>query len=291
MSHKKDIIVAVVILAVMIMLAGFLFAMHGKKTVKEIEVISSSEKTHELSVIFINAGKADSHLILVDGKSYLIDTGKSKSVTQISNVLMKYDVDKLDGVFLTHSHSDHVGGLKKISKEYDIEHLYTANISGDEDELDKVAEKADLKREQLAAGDRITITDGLYLEVLGPLEYNGDDDNDNSLILRLFVNGKAILFTGDMQFAEEKTLLEAGIDLKCDILKVGNHGNPDATSEQFAKAASPEYAIITTDTTVDEDSANERVKALFNDVYVTMDYQYGIKADISTDGTITIGEA
>lgn len=291
MERKKDIIVAAVVLIVLIVVIGFFTFFRGENKSKKIDVIKSSDTSHKISVIFINAGKADSHLLLVDDKAYLIDTGESESVVKINDVLMKYGVDKLEGVFLTHSHSDHVGGLKKLSKEYDIEHLYTSNISGDKEKLDKVAEKADLTREQLVAGDRVEIAEGLYIEVLGPLEYNSDDDNDNSIILRLFVNGKVILFTGDMQYAEEKTLLESGTDLKCDILKVGNHGNPDATSEKFARATSPEYAIITTDTNVDEDSANEKVKELFENVYVSMDYSLGIKADIDSDGTISIDEA
>ena len=95
--------------------------------------------------------------------------------------------------------------------------------------------------------------------MLAPLEKNSEDDNDNSLVMMLHANGKRVLLTGDMQFAEEKTLLASGADISADILKVGNHGNPDATGESFAKAVSPKISVISTDTSVDEDSANERV--------------------------------
>ena len=129
------------------------------------------------------------------------------------------------------------------------------------------------------------------MEVIAPLEYNKKDDNDNSLVLRLLVNGKVFLFTGDMQFAEEQTLLNAGTDVSADVLKVGNHGNPDSTSEQFAKAVNPEIAIITTDTSVDTDSANERVKKLFSKVLLTQDYKFGIKITIDKDGNLIEEEA
>ena len=79
--------------------------------------------------------------------------------------------------------------------------------------------------------------------------------------------------------------------MSADVLKVGNHGNPDATSEQFAKAVNPEIAVITTDTSVDTDSANERVKKLFSKVLLTQDYKFGIKITVDKDGNLIEEEA
>ena len=91
----------------------------------------------------------------------------------------------------------------------------------------EMAKKLSIPHIELEAGDTVELVPNVEFDVLGPLEYNKDDDNDNSLVLKLSINGKTFLFTGDMQFAEEKTLLEAGVDLSADVLKVGNHGNPD----------------------------------------------------------------
>ena len=136
------------------------------------------------------------------------------------------------------------------------------------------------------------LTPEIGFDVLGPLEYNNDDDNDNSLVLKLSINGKTFLFTGDMQFAEETTLLKADVDLSADVLKVGNHGNPDATSQEFAAAVSPEIAVIPTDTSVDEDSANERVVSALKgaEVFVTQDYPYGILLTVDADGKIDVSD-
>ena len=78
-------------------------------------------------------------------------------------------------------------------------------------------------------------------------------------MLRLRVNGVTVLFAGDMKKEEEKSLLNAGIDFKCDVLKVGHHGRKDATSEKFIESAQPEYAVISTSTEEEERSANENV--------------------------------
>lgn len=291
MDKKKEIFIALGLLIVIIAAgAVFWYMEKSHKEIKPYQVITSSEGTHDVSVVFINAGKADSILVMADGKNYLIDTGLSDSATIIKEVLLKYRIDKLDGVFITHTHKDHVGGLKKIAKEYDIDMLYSATISMNEDDgtnkIDKAVKKSELQWTKLNAGDRIEIADKLYMEVIGPLEYNGEDDNDNSLVLRMIVNGKVFLFAGDMQFAEEQSIMNAGTDVSADILKVGNHGNPDATSEKFAKAVNPELAIITTDTTVDTDTANSRVTKLFKNVILTQDYHYGLKITIDKDGNI-----
>lgn len=297
MVNKKGLFISLILLGIAVAAAigVFVYIDSGSAGVKKYQVITESDKTHDATVVFINAGKADSILVMVDGKNYLIDTGVSDSASIIKDVFVKYGVEKLDGVFLTHTHKDHIGGLKKISKAYDIDMVYSADISMNEDDgtnrIEKAVDKNGLKLSKLSAGDRVKIADKLYMEVIAPLKYNKKDDNDNSLVLRLLVNGKVFLFTGDMQFAEEQTLLDAGTDVSADVLKVGNHGNPDATSEQFAKAVNPEIAIITTDTSVDTDSANERVKKLFSKVLLTQDYKFGIKITVDKDGNLIEEEA
>lgn len=297
MGNKKGLFISLILLGIAVAAAigVFVYIDSGSAGVKKYQVITESDKTHDATVVFINAGKADSILVMVDGKNYLIDTGVSDSASIIKDVFVKYGVEKLDGVFLTHTHKDHIGGLKKISKAYDIDMVYSADISMNEDDgtnrIEKAVDKNGLKLSKLSAGDRVKIADKLYMEVIAPLKYNKKDDNDNSLVLRLLVNGKVFLFTGDMQFAEEQTLLDAGTDVSADVLKVGNHGNPDATSEQFAKAVNPEIAIITTDTSVDTDSANERVKKLFSKVLLTQDYKFGIKITVDKDGNLIEEEA
>lgn len=297
MGNKKGLFISLILLGIAVAAAigVFVYIDSGSAGVKKYQVITESDKTHDATVVFINAGKADSILVMVDGKNYLIDTGVSDSASIIKDVFVKYGVEKLDGVFLTHTHKDHIGGLKKIAKTYDIDMVYSADISMNEDDgtnrIEKAVDKNGLKLSKLSAGDRVRIADKLYMEVIAPLKYNKKDDNDNSLVLRLLVNGKVFLFTGDMQFAEEQTLLDAGTDVSADVLKVGNHGNPDATSEQFAKAVNPEIAIITTDTSVDTDSANERVKKLFSKVLLTQDYKFGIKITVDKDGNLIEEEA
>lgn len=288
---NKKIISFAIYMMVTVLMVPFIAGCSSQKSGNTSEAVEVTNP-HDVSVLFINAGRADSILVQVDDKNYLIDTGEKESAEAICSALEKQGVQKLDAVFLTHTHSDHIGGLEKVSKKYTIEKVYSASISMNKDngknKITNAVGKLNLDRTTLNAGDAVKIDDTLSFEVLGPLEYNDDDDNDNSLVLRLQVNGRTFLFTGDMQFAEEETLLNAGIDVKADVLKVGNHGNKDATSEAFAKAVSPQIAVITTNITDDPGSASARVRALFNncDLYIEDQGETGILVTVGRDGSI-----
>ena len=252
-----------------------------------------SAAKHRASVIFINVGRADAALIQIDGFTYLIDTGRKSSALQVMAALAMYKVERIEAIFLTHTHSDHTGGLKAIAQEYEIGTLYSSSISKDkkngENKIDTLASKLSLNHTKLSAGDKVSVSADIKFEVLGPLVYS-HDDNDNSLILRLSVNDTTILFCGDMQFAEEFSLLAAGIDLHADILKVGNHGNPDATSAELVAAVQPKTAIISTNTLEDKNSANARVIGLLSDaqVFITENYTLGILFNLGANGEVDI---
>ena len=213
-------------------------------------------------VLFINVGDADAALIMTETQNFLVDTGRKKTAPQVLAALEKMGVVKLDGVFLTHSHSDHVGGLKEIAQNIPIDTAYCAAIGEQnkkwEMKTPQAIRKAGLEPVLLQAGDQVQAGDALF-EVLGPLREDMNDDNDNSLVLRLRMQGASFLLAGDMQFVGEQVLLNAGTDLKADILKVGNHGNRDATSPAFARAVSPLLAVISADTTADDNSAHPQV--------------------------------
>lgn len=249
-----------------------------------------------VSVVFITVGSADSILLVINDKSYLIDTGRRRTVPAMFRALGIMGVEQIDGLFLTHTHSDHIGGVEALVKRFPVKMLYSAEITmlnkRGEDRFVNMAQEFDLPHTKLVVGDQVIVEDHIIFEVLGPLEYNDYDDNDNSLILMITLNGKRFLFTGDLQFAGERLLLDNGTDLKADVLKVGNHGNPDATSAEFAKAVSPDYAIITTDITEDRNSANPLVINNLRPAQVMSTHQYirGIKLDVDIYGNISISE-
>ncbi len=240
----------------------------------------------DVAVTAVNVGYGDAILVQLGAQNYLIDTGEKKAGLRLLRALAALGVERLDGVFLTHTHGDHIGGFEAVASRYEIDTVYAATITHNKEKIDKLADEAGLSLTRLSAGDTVRAESGAAFEVLGPIEFNADDDNDNSLVLRLQAGGLTWLFTGDMQFSEELSLMKAGADLKADVLKVGNHGNPDATSDAFGKAVAPKTAVISTSTAEDDDSANPRVLAALGgaDIYVTQDFALGVKLAAKAGG-------
>lgn len=224
---------------------------------------AAAEET-ELSLLAINVGKADALLLRSGTSAYLIDTGTKKSAPALLSVLRKEGITRLTGVILTHTHADHVGGLKELlSSEIAVESIYTSRyyVLKKEDgkhPVEKAIKKTDYQYGFLAGGDTLPL-DGGRLTVLGPIEMNEDTENNNSLVLLAEGGGGSMLLTGDMEFPEEDSLLKAGVIPQVDVLKIGNHGEGDATSRQFVITASPKLAVISTNTEEEPDTPDPAV--------------------------------
>ena len=248
----------------------------------------------DFAILYVNVGKADAAIVRIGDTAVLIDTGSAESAPQLIAGLNALGIEKISAVFITHSHSDHLGGLDAVSANYDIPMVYSPFFSEQDKngagKIVKRAEKLGLPHQELLAGDAVPITNDLSIAVLGPLSLNEEDDNDNSLVLRFDYAGKSFLFTGDMQFAEEQQIIASGANLKSDVLKVGNHGNPDATGDDFASLVSPAFAVISTNTTEDADSANPRVYAALPnaEIVVTEDFPLGVLLTLDDNGAIRL---
>ena len=246
-----------------------------------------------LTLIALNVGKGDC-LLLGSGKTlYLIDAGLRENWGMVSNALHQMGVTKLDGVIITHTDADHAGGAWPLAMSgLEIGGWYAPRYYTDvKDSKHPVVLAAALRGENvtwLEAGDTLPLN-GAKLTVIGPRSLNKDAENCNSLVLLAEGGGGRMLLTGDMEFPEEEELLGAGVIPACDVLKVGNHGENDATSEALLRQVKPQVAIISTNTVAEPDTPSERVMKLLGQqgaaIYQTQNAPVGVMV------TLTGGEA
>jgi len=214
-------------------------------------------------MIFIDVGQGDCLLIKTGtGGNYLIDSGGSHNYDVGSKVLMpfllKSGVDEIDAAFITHLHQDHYGGIVSLAGKGLVKELFV--YEGYELEEEQIIGDTGLEKEQihyLVKGDRITLAEGIFIDVLSPEERSeGEyrkliedkvDENKKSLIMKVMYNGISCLMTGDMDATGEAGLIsqdETGDTLKADILKISHHGSRFGTSEEFIKRVNPSLAVI-----------------------------------------------
>lgn len=251
---------------------------------------NSDGEEAEMSLYAINVRKADA-LLLRSGKSaYLIDTGTEDEAPTLLKALKNEGISHLDGIILTHTDKDHIGGLEYLlNSELEVDQVYASGYfkakikkkSGEAKEHPVVKILKGTGREliYLLSGDSLPL-DGGTLEVLGPLVQNDEAENCNSVVLLATGGGGTMLLTGDMEFPEEETLLSAGLIPHADVLKIGNHGEDDATSEALIKAVAPSVAVISTNTEDEPDTPSGRVMKLLQKykitVYQTQETENGV---------------
>lgn len=247
----------------------------------------------EVSALFLNVGKADAALFFLGEKRFLIDTGTKDSYDQLARVLDTYEISHLDGVLITHTDKDHVGGLKKLLKGgMSVDRLYAGALHSEESleshPVYEAAEKYDVPLSWLSAGENVDLENGCVFQVLGPLSQDMENENNNSLVLRLTTPEGDMLLTGDMELEEEAELIRSGLISQAAVLKVAHHGNDDATSRAFVLLVRPQWAVISTSSVEKPSTPDSKVLSRLWEVKagvaVTQDAEVGILISLS-DGT------
>lgn len=254
-------------------------------------MLACSGAMAEIEFTAAAVGKGDALLVRAGGYTCLIDTGKADAEDQLARVLDYYGIEALDAVFITHTDKDHAGGLKWLRKsDIEIRSIYASRYHPESSlkkhQAVKTAKKLGLDVQWLGAGDQVPLGDtGAVFRVVAPEAEIPNNEDDNSLVMLLDSPDGRILFAGDMELLEEMNLIASGADLKCDVLKVPNHGDQDACSANLIAACAPKVAVISTDAQEKSDTPDPRV---LNDLdragcetFITQDCTLGVRVTLN----------
>lgn len=196
--------------------------------------------------------------LLPRGQTLLVDTGTKAAYASLRAALRQAGVQRIDHLIFTHGHKDHIGGLKQLAADYPIGTIYTAALDTAtySDKETAQIEASARRHKTLREGD-VYLFGGIRIEALSPNRAYADaeDDNNNSLVLRLTQGKVSFLLMGDATSVIEARLLEAcPAKLPAAFLKAGHHGKEDASADAFVRAVSPQTAYLTGSTAEDADS-------------------------------------
>jgi competence protein ComEC len=211
---------------------------------------SSSEIGDDSSaavIHFIDVGQGDSIFIDTSSQDVLIDGGPADAGPTVLAYLESLNVTYIDLVVATHPHEDHIGGLVTVlNSTIGVDQVLTNNqteTSGVYTNFIKLAQNHTLILAQ--RGQTFLLAGTVNMTVFNPvqpLEFGAI--NDNSVVVKLNVGEISFLFMGDAEADAEQSMLDAGLNLKSSVLKVGHHGSRYATKQCFLEQVLPTYAII-----------------------------------------------
>ena len=225
----------------------------------------------------------DSFIITTeDGKVIVIDGGfKSETdyFIQYLKAVTGQKIPKIDAWFLSHPHTDHVEVFNEVAESrtnqvifdkvllnYAPVELYESRSQEEGmqmvGEFNRISKTFPEKVQILNTGDIFNIG-AAKITVLYTADTSFIDVNEHSVIFRMDLGGKSIMFTGDAQVnAGNKTVAQwadSGL-LKCDICKMAHHGQ-DGVDRNFYEAVSPEICLWPTPSWV-WDNRNGNLKTL-----------------------------
>ena len=138
-SKKIKQKIVTLLTAILIVLAGTFYEVIIKNEIQETGsniTNNSSDSTEyiegELLLTMIDVGQADGFLLEQNGKVALIDCGTRSTGKKVVEYLQSKGITKLDYVFGTHPHDDHMGGMYDVITNFEIGKIVIPEVNSGE---------------------------------------------------------------------------------------------------------------------------------------------------------------
>ncbi len=207
-------------------------------------------KGRKLLEIWIpNIRDADEAILMYDDQVWMIDCGDVKMGTRGVPLLKQLGIKKIDVLFNSHLHHDHINGLavtNEAAKVSEVKICFDPELTDSGLNLVQVADGLGIPITRYGDGDRFFMGDGAVELLI--LKNNEEylDMNNQSAVTRITYGQRTILFMADMEQPGQQAMLEriGPEPLKCDILKYPHHAKSDMYTP-FYQAADAKLAVAT----------------------------------------------
>lgn len=215
--------------------------------------VSAQHKSVRVQVI--DRGQADGILIRTPNDEWVvIDAGTSKQ--QAESMRDVWGVDSVALAIVSHRHTDHFGGMDDVLSTFPVG-LLVMNMAdcpdrSTDDKIRRVARDRNVRTQSVGA-DTINV-DGVRFIILptDPIDDDcPDEENDNSIVVRMEFGDFSMLFAGDAETDERTWLMANHAELlDVNVLKASHHGSRNgadgsAGGEPWIEHVDPTAVILT----------------------------------------------
>lgn len=234
-------------------------------------------------------------ILLQDGKqNIMIDVGHNSNQGLVERKLDERGITKINTVFVTHHHSDHMGNIFKIAGKYKVGRILDNALVNERNavsvKLNDILRKGNYKNKVLRDGEVVKFGRDLWFEVLAPGNFYDtglhQNINNTSIVMKMHYKDFTMMFTGDVENPVEVAIANKyGNLLKSDVLKVAHHGSRTSSNYQFISKVRPQFAVISCGDFNKYHHPNKNVVGALNHLGATV-YNTNANGDIviKTDG-------
>jgi competence protein ComEC len=194
-----------------------------------VRSVASGWPPHGWLFVACDVGQGDA-LVLRAGPHSAVEIDAGPDPVAIDRCLRDLGITDIPLLVFTHFHLDHVGGIVGALHGRHVGRVVAgplADPTAGVHDVDAALAPRGLNVSMPTPGAQFDVG-GVHLDVLGPAgPFHGtrSDPNNSSLVLRATVNGVQFLLPGDVEVQAQRALLDSGVDLRADVLKVPHHGS------------------------------------------------------------------
>lgn len=244
-KDKAELIIKKAIVIIIIILIALLISINQKLNKIELTQLQNNSSSQMMG-----------YVIKTKNNKVIVIDGGTKEDSQNLEEQINANGGKVDYWFITHPHIDHMGAFLEITKNTNIKigkiyttyndldwyQKYSNERTNEVENIEKFfniinSENIKEKVEKVYINEKIKI-ENINIEILGIAnpEITNNPTNNSSMIIKMDVNTKKILFLADTGLESGEKLLETQADkLKADIVQMAHHGQSGVNKDVYEK--------------------------------------------------------